>query len=51
VADEAEVVVAGELLGEGDLLAPGRPRFLDDSRVGDRAVEVAVGVGFGLVAI
>ena len=49
-AGEAEVVVAGELLGEGDLLAPRRPRLLDHGLVGDRPVEVGVGVGLGLVA-
>ncbi len=50
-ADEVEVVVARESLSEGDLLAPGQPRLLDDSRVGDRPVEVGVGVGLGLVAL
>ena len=34
VADEIEVVVARELLGEGDLLAPRRPRLLQ--RAGQR---------------
>jgi hypothetical protein len=42
-AGEAEVVVAGELLGEGDLLTPRRPRLPGDSRVSDRPVEVGVG--------
>jgi hypothetical protein len=50
-ADEVEVVVARELLSEGDLLAPRQPRLLDDSRVGDRPVEVGVRVGLRLVAL
>jgi hypothetical protein len=44
-AGEAQVVVAGELLRERDLLAPRRPRLLNHGRVSDRPVEVSVGVG------
>src|SRR5690242_6374658 len=51
VADEIEVVVAREPLGECDLLPPRRPRLVGHRRVGDRPVEVAVGVGLGLVAL
>jgi hypothetical protein len=51
VADEVEVVVVDELVGEGDLLAPGRPRLLDDLVVGDGAVEVAVRVVGVLVTL
>jgi hypothetical protein len=51
LADEAEIMVAGELLGEGDFLAPRCPRFFDHGRVGDGTVEVGIGVGLGLVAI
>ena len=46
----SEVVVAGELVSEGDLLAPRRPRLLDHRRVSDRPVEVGVGVLVGAVA-
>ena len=50
-ANEAQVVIVRELLGEGNLLAPCRPRLRDHGRVGDRPVEVGVGVGVGLVAL
>jgi hypothetical protein len=43
-AGKAEVVAARELLSEGGLLAPRRPRCLDHSRVSDRPVEVGAGV-------
>jgi len=42
-AREAEIVVTGELLREGDLLTPRRPRLSHDSRISDRPVEVGVG--------
>src|SRR5262249_47701383 len=51
LADEVEVVVGDELVSERDLLAPGRPGLLDDLRVGDGAVEVAVRVVWSLVAL
>src|SRR5262249_31583469 len=51
VADETEVVVARELLSEGDLLAPRRPRLLNHGRVMGGPVEVGVGVGLGLIAL
>jgi hypothetical protein len=44
-------VVGDEVVGERDLLAPGRPGLPDDRRVGDGAVEVAVRVLRGLVAV
>src|SRR5215475_8519098 len=43
VADEAEVVVPGELLGEGDLLAPGRPRLPDHGRSATAPLKSASG--------
>ena len=50
-ADVAEIVVARELLSEGDLLAPRRPRLGDHGRVSGRTVEVSVGIGVGLVTL
>jgi DNA-binding NarL/FixJ family response regulator len=51
LAYEVEVVFIDELIGERRLLAPGRPRLLDDRRVGDGAVEVAVWVVQRLVTV
>ena len=46
-----EVVVGDELVGERHLRAPRGPRLVHDRLVGDRAVEVAVRVVGGLVAL
>ena len=48
--DEAEVGVTGELLGEGDLVVPCSPGFVDNRLIGHGTVEVSVGFGVGLVA-
>ena len=51
VSDEAKVGVAHELLGEGDLLTPCRPRFLHNRQLGHGTVEITVRLGLGLVAL
>ena len=51
LADEVEVVVGDELIGEGYFRAPGRPGLVDGRLVGDGAVEVAVRVVRRLVAV
>ena len=48
--DEAELGVTDELLGEGHFVVPCSPGVVDDRLIGHGAVEVAVGLGVGLVA-
>ena len=47
--DEVEVGIASELLGEGDLVAPGTPGVLDHCLIAHRTVEVAVWLCLGLI--
>ena len=50
-SNEAEVGLAGELFGKGNLLTPCGPRLIDDPLIGHGTVEVTVRLGVGLVAI
>jgi hypothetical protein len=47
--DELEVGIAGELLGEGDLVVPCTPGVLDHCLIAHRTVEVAVWLCLGLI--
>ena len=51
LANETEVGVARELLRERDFVAPRGPRFVDNDRVWDSTVEVAVGFGVRLIEL
>ena len=51
LSDEAEVGVAGELLGEGHLVTPCGPRLVDDRLISHGTVKVTIGLDVRLVAI
>ena len=50
-SNEAEVGLASELLGKGNLVTPCGPRLIDNGLIGHGTVEIAIGLGLGLVAI
>lgn len=50
-SNEAEVSLASELLGKGNLVTPCGPRIIDDRLIGHGTIEVTVRLGVGLVAI